>query len=86
MLAWSHGVSHGRTSRRGGSGLQDISLTKYQDALSPALYILVMRAEVIPHAILRIISEPKNDKVKVSEYSLYNVSPPRAPALSNIRR
>jgi len=74
VLAWSHGVSHGRSTRRGGGGMQDISLTKYQDPLSPALYILVMRGEVIPHAILRIISEPKNDKVKISEYCLYNVT------------
>jgi len=74
VLAWSHGVSHGGRTRRGGQSLQDISLTKYQDTNSPALYIMVMRGEVIPHALLRIISEPKNEKVKVTEYSLFNVT------------
>jgi len=54
--------------------LQDISLTKWQDALSPALYIMVMRGEVIPHALLRLISEPKGEKVKITEYSLFNVT------------
>jgi len=39
-----------------------------------ALYIMVMRGEVIPHALLRIISEPKGDKVKITEYSLFNVT------------
>jgi len=73
VLAWSHGVSNGRkTTRRGGAGLQDISLTKYQDALSPALYVMTMRGEVVPHAILRIIAKSKGDKVKITEYTFFN--------------
>jgi len=74
VLAWSHGVSGSGRSTRRGQGLQDISLTKYQDALSPALYVMTMRGEVVPHAILRIISEPKADKVKITEYTLFNVT------------
>jgi len=73
VLAWSHGVSMGKNKRRN-QGMQDISLTKWQDAISPALYIMTMRGEVIPHPLLRLISKPKNDKVKVTEYTLFNLT------------
>eukprot|EP01125_Pyxidicula_operculata_P001605 TRINITY_DN11456_c0_g1_i1.p1 TRINITY_DN11456_c0_g1~~TRINITY_DN11456_c0_g1_i1.p1 ORF type:complete len:352 (+),score=86.84 TRINITY_DN11456_c0_g1_i1:97-1152(+) len=70
ILAWSHGYS---SSGRGKGNMQDLSLTKWYDYTSPLETVMVMRSEVVPAALLRIMYMPKKGKFKVIEQVLKNV-------------
>jgi len=74
ILAWSHGASNGSTRYgRGGSSMQDLSMTKYSDNASPQMTVMVMVGEVLPHGILRVVYPPDEGKVKVIEFVMKNV-------------
>jgi len=70
VLAWSHGCSS--SGKKG--NLQDISLTKWMDQYTPLVYVMVMRGEILQHALLRIVYPPKDDKLKVTEYQMNNAT------------
>lgn len=80
ILAWSHGTST--------KNVQDLSFTKYSDQYTPiyagafsanrgsrteARAVMVMTREIVPHAFLRIIGQPKPNKLSVTEYKFLNV-------------
>jgi len=76
VLAWSHGCSNSstHTHRTKSANLQDISITKWQDKSSPGLMVMVMRSEVMPKVVLRILSPVKGDVFHVTEIEFNNAN------------
>jgi type VI protein secretion system component Hcp len=56
-------------------------MTKYNDKMSPLVYVAVMRGELLPKAVLRVLYAAKDGKFDIIEYILeqvqyVNTSPP----------